>query len=283
MAKRKEVNGEEQDHKKRSKTGTHAKAKAFAFVNCEDSVKWSDLLEAYWKPVLGAEGDNWTEFKAWEGHIPTEADFAQFDGFVIPGSHHATYDDKTYAWIVKVHEFVRSLRAWQKKQLQAGKQHVPRLVGSCFGHQTIAHSLGGLTAPNPSKAFVLGAEELSVTPAFHSWAKQLDVETGDTKVLTMLESHGDQVHKLPAEDARLLAGSPSAPHEMFLVGNEMFGSQCHPEFVPADITDKILPTIQAAGRLTEKQAEQTCASCKKPLSQPLVQKLVRKWFRQSDD
>lgn len=53
------------------------------------------------------------------------------------------------------------------------KRHVPRLLGSCFGSQTLAHSLGGLTTKDPHGRITLGPETLEVTDAFEPFCKRL--------------------------------------------------------------------------------------------------------------
>jgi GMP synthase-like glutamine amidotransferase len=273
-------------------------AKRFAFVNCEDAAKWNDLFDGYWKPFLGEKSDNWIEFKAYKEEFP---DLQQhWDGFVIPGSHHTTYLNKEYPWIGKLHEWIQQLRAHQKK-LAEKKLRVPRLMGVCFGHQSIAHALGGQTAQNPTKEFILGTEDITVTEHFHSLAKSLGIETckscsngchAEEKVpqqqqqqqqqqlssIRMLESHGDQVLKLP-DDGVPLGSSKSSKFESYVIGQDVLGTQFHPEFKPKTITEKIMPALLESKRISQGQAELTVKNCEQPISAELMTNLLRKWFR----
>jgi GMP synthase-like glutamine amidotransferase len=57
------------------------------------------------------------------------------DGYLITGSPAGVYDDKP--WIAPLAEFVRQSQA-----------RVP-MVGICFGHQLMAHALGGQVVKSP--------------------------------------------------------------------------------------------------------------------------------------
>ena len=65
-----------------------------------------------------------------DGELPAHVD--DFDGYLVSGSAAGVYDD--FDWIAPLMEFLRSAHAADKP-----------LVGVCFGHQVIAHALGGRT------------------------------------------------------------------------------------------------------------------------------------------
>ena len=65
-----------------------------------------------------------------QGEYP--ADIDEVDAYLITGSKSSVYDDEP--WIATLMEFVRELDRRRKK-----------LVGICFGHQLVAHALGGKT------------------------------------------------------------------------------------------------------------------------------------------
>ena len=56
-----------------------------------------------------------------------------YDGYLITGSAYGVYDDAPF--IATLMEFIRTI-------FTAGKP----LIGICFGHQVIAHALGGYAA-----------------------------------------------------------------------------------------------------------------------------------------
>jgi GMP synthase-like glutamine amidotransferase len=65
------------------------------------------------------------------GIYPSEID--EVDAYILTGSKSSVYEDAL--WITQLAEFVRVLHSRKKK-----------LVGICFGHQMVAHALGGYTS-----------------------------------------------------------------------------------------------------------------------------------------
>src|SRR5262245_16666177 len=58
------------------------------------------------------------------------------DAWLVPGSRYSVYDDQP--WIPPLAAFVRAAHAAERP-----------LAGVCFGHQMVAHALGGRVAPAP--------------------------------------------------------------------------------------------------------------------------------------
>jgi GMP synthase-like glutamine amidotransferase len=108
-------------------------------------------------------------------------------------------------------EFVRSIHA-------SGAPY----VGICFGHQLLAHALGGRT----EKAGVGWG-----VGAIDTWVNPLQSDA------VLLYMHQDQVTELPA-DAKVLGHSDHCPIAMLRVG-PMLGVQAHPEF-SVDYVDALL-------------------------------------------
>lgn len=131
------------------------------------------------------------------------------DAYLITGSKFSVYED--LPWIHRLLDFIRELHAQQKKT-----------VGICFGHQAIAHALGGVTA----KADVgwgvgLHRHRFTEPPA---WFDDGDLE------FPVLVSHQDQVME-NAEGAVTLAGSDFCPNAVCQIGDHALTFQGHPEFV----------------------------------------------------
>jgi len=97
------------------------------------------------------------------------------------------------------------------------KNNIP-LLGICYGHQLIAHLLGGKVAPGGRREY--GMTELTI-----------DRKAGIFKGLSTQEkvwmSHGDNVTELP-EGFEVLAHSGNTPIAAYRKGN-IYGIQFHPE------------------------------------------------------
>lgn len=96
------------------------------------------------------------------------------------------------------------------------------LLGICLGAQLLAHTFGGEVLGRhglPEK----GVTELSLLPA----AQDDQLLTGLPATVRAIESHQDQITRLPA-DAVLLMSSERCPHQMLRIGRS-WGVQFHPE------------------------------------------------------
>lgn len=153
--------------------------------------------------------DPGVEFKDYNvelGEYPSNLD--DCDGYVITGSKKSVYDDEP--WIQHLSDFVRALHDRRKK-----------MVGICFGHQMVAHVLGGKTEPE-RQGWGVGIHQYQIITK-HDFMRPGADEFG------LLASHKDQVTELP-DDAELLATSKFCPNAMFRIGEHILTFQGHPEF-----------------------------------------------------
>jgi GMP synthase (glutamine-hydrolysing) len=98
------------------------------------------------------------------------------------------------------------------------------LLGICYGHQLLAHALGGRVGANPR-----GREIGTVEIELRAEARR-DALFGELpERLAMQATHVESVLELPPQ-ARLLAASQGDPHQAFAVGERAWGVQFHPEF-----------------------------------------------------
>jgi GMP synthase (glutamine-hydrolysing) len=103
------------------------------------------------------------------------------------------------------------------------------VLGICYGHQLLAHGLGGRVGPNPNGRQI-GTRDLDLHGPWR-----------DDPLLGGLEaphrvhvSHVESVLELPA-GARLLGSTAGDPHHAFAMSDSVWGIQFHPEF-DADVT-----------------------------------------------
>ena len=74
--------------------------------------------------TFGDEGEHWDSFRVVEGEFPEEKDLEKYDGFVISGSSHDSFENDP--WILRLCEIVKKLDEMKKK-----------VLGICFGHQVL--------------------------------------------------------------------------------------------------------------------------------------------------
>lgn len=135
-------------------------------------------------------------------------------GVVITGSH---------AMVSEREPWSESLVPW----LQTAVQQQTPVLGICYGHQLLAHALGGEVAHHPD-----GVEIGTVEVALNDAAAQ-DPLLGDLPDAFPAQAvHWQSVRQLPP-GAVLLAGSEHEAHHAFRVGDRAWGVQFHPEFSDA--------------------------------------------------
>ena len=130
------------------------------------------------------------------------------DAYLITGSFRGVYDSDP--WISDLINFIR-------ESYQAGK----KIVGICFGHQILAHALGGHAAKSEKGwGFGLRHFELYIQKPWMT-----DFSTSCASYF----GHQDQVMQLPP-DAELLGGDEFCPNLFFTLNDQILGFQGHPEF-----------------------------------------------------
>jgi GMP synthase (glutamine-hydrolysing) len=125
--------------------------------------------------------------------------------------------------------------AWLAAAARAGTP----LLGICYGHQLLAHGLGGRVARNPR-----GREIGTIEVTLHEAARDDALFAALPRRLRVQATHLEAVLELPA-GARLLAGSDGDPHQAFAWGERAWGVQFHPEF-DADVVRAYLAARREA-------------------------------------
>lgn len=110
--------------------------------------------------------------------------------------------------------------AWLRDAIGAGAP----VLGICYGHQLIAHALGGEVGVNP-RGREMGTFEIETTAAAHG-----DAVLGAVGARFLAQTtHLQSVLRLP-DGATVLAHSALEPHHAFRCGDRVWGVQFHPEF-----------------------------------------------------
>ncbi len=165
---------------------------------------------AMFRAMLIASADDipleFRDFDAQRGEYPESLD--ECDAYLITGSRHSVYDDQP--WIHRLAQFVH--------ELDAAKHP---LVGICFGHQLVAHALGGETRA-ADVGWAVGVHE-TVVISPEAWMLPYRARFG------LLSSHKDQVVKLP-DRAEVFASTPLCPNSGFTIDEHILTFQAHPEF-----------------------------------------------------
>jgi GMP synthase (glutamine-hydrolysing) len=151
------------------------------------------------------------EFKFYnviDGQYPVNIN--ECNAYLITGSKSNSFDEDP--WIIALKDYIKTLYSQNKK-----------MIGICFGHQIIAHTLGG-TAAKSDKGWGVGVHSSKVIPNLNEpWLKD------NVAHYELLVSHQDQVLKLP-NNATRLASNDFCLNSAYFINNQVLCFQGHPEF-----------------------------------------------------
>jgi GMP synthase-like glutamine amidotransferase len=187
------------------------------------------------------------EYNVMEFEYP--ADIDELDGYLITGSKFSVYDDEE--WIRRLGAFIQELDVRRKK-----------LIGVCFGHQMVAHFLGGETAKSDA-GWLIGVQE-------HVLNEEGLAFTGADAGFEIICSHQDQV-VVPARGSVTLAGSDECPNAMCRIGDHILTVQGHPEFSRA-YSERLY------GLRREELGDEIVDGGLESLGRPVDSSLFVRWF-----
>ena len=130
---------------------------------------------------------------------------AENDVYIITGSQSAVYEK--HDWLENLFEFIKEIN---KKEIG--------LIGICFGHQVIAHALGG----NVEKA----------KSGWHIGLKPLEVQDNELfmkRSYQLIFNHQDQVIN-PPSNAVCIGATEHCKYALMIIGKHIISCQGHVEF-----------------------------------------------------
>jgi GMP synthase (glutamine-hydrolysing) len=183
--------------------------------------------DALFRAALGGVGERATVTRPYQGQPlpnPEEYQAVLITGSPAMVSAREPWSEKTAQWL--------------KAVVAAG---VPTL-GVCYGHQLLAHALGGQVGPNPRGpeygAITLTEADAGSDPLFRG-----TLQPGD-KVFT---AHSETVLSLP-KGAVAMAKSLADEHQAVRYARAAWGVQFHPEFTAPFMTALLNATAKYLGR-----------------------------------
>ena len=175
-------------------------------LECDDVVGRFPEVKGGYREMFAAllPGFTFRYYEAHRGELPAGA--RECDAWLCSGSKYSVYDGTQ--WIDDLAAFIRSIH------------HQP-FVGICFGHQMLAHAMGGEVA-KAKQGWGVGVLPLEILKK-ESWMEP------PMQQVRIQHMHQDQVQRLP-EQSILLGRSPHCDVGMFRIGETMLGIEGHPEF-----------------------------------------------------
>lgn len=165
-----------------------------------------------------------------QGELPKS--FDECDAYIITGSKSGAYEN--HVWIQQLSEWVKKANGAKIK-----------LLGICFGHQLIAHALGGMVEQS-NKGWGIGVRTLATVHCSAAISNKLPEN------LSLIYSHKDQIIRLPVGATNFLSDD-FCPYAGFTIDNHIITFQGHPEFTP-EYTHRLLAhRAKAIGEPTYSQ------------------------------
>lgn len=190
-------------------------------------------------------------YEAHRGRLPRSAD--ECEAWLCTGSKYSVYDP--HDWIDALARFIKELKVAKAP-----------FVGICFGHQMLAHALGGEVA-KATHGWGVGVLPLEVVKN-EPWMSPVK------PVVRIQHMHQDQVQRLPPGSV-LLGRSPHCEVGMFRVGDTMLGIEGHPEFTP-EFAEALIRARRE--RIGAEKSDAALATVAQPNDGPLLGRWIRNFL-----
>ena len=168
----------------------------------------------------------WVVISAVKDQLPAAE---EFDVYLITGGKYSVFEQSD--WQDRLFDFIRELH---DKSIT--------LLGICYGHQAIAHALGG-KVERSDKGWGVGLMSVDVVKS-SDWAQ------GEADVM-LHAMHQDQVTEAP-DGSDIFLASDFCPISGFTLGDHFFAIQQHPDFNPdlnADLINRRIDRIGEAAQI----------------------------------
>ena len=142
---------------------------------------------------------------------PLPPDAARYSGIIVTGSPSMVSDREPWS---------EASAAWLNRAIADGAA----VLGVCYGHQLVAHALGGEVGWHPAGQ-ELGTHLVRLTPE----AKEHPLLAGLPQEFPANLAHSQSVLKPPAT-AQALAASEHEPYQILAYSEKVLTLQFHPEF-----------------------------------------------------
>ena len=143
------------------------------------------------------------------------------------------------------------------------------LLGICYGHQLLAHALGGEVADNPA-----GRESGTIGIDLNAHAEQDPLFAGLPRRFNAQSSHVQTVLRAPHQ-ATVLATSDRDHCQAFRWGDRAWGVQFHPEFA----THHMRGYVSARGDALRREGRCPRTIARDVTAAPQARKLLRRFVR----
>lgn len=171
----------------------------------------------------------WTTVSAVLDELPAPKNY---DAYLITGGKYSVFEE--LEWQDRLLQFIGELI----------DQSIP-LIGICYGHQAIAHVIGG-KVERSAKGYGVGLMPVQVV-ADTGWTNE------ENPPLMLHAMHQDQVVSLP-DDAEVFLSSDFCPISGFTYANSALAIQQHPDFTVALNQDLIEKRVDRIGNETARKA-----------------------------
>lgn len=156
---------------------------------------------------------------------PVVPSIDEIDWLIVMGGPMSINDEQEYPWLVQEKKFIRECIARQKT-----------VIGICLGSQLIAGAMG-------CRIYKNNVKEIGWFPVTLQTNNEFTRGIDFPDVITVFHWHGE-TFDLP-NDAELIASSGNCKNQIFTVGRNVIGFQCHLE-----------TTVESLKTLTENCANE---------------------------
>ncbi|XP_057295358.1 uncharacterized protein LOC130623845 isoform X2 [Hydractinia symbiolongicarpus] len=237
---------------KRSRHSEMVSPRKFAAIICEDSEKWGgqDYLGKKIIEIFRQNDDEvWEYFKACSDEIPDKNKLADYEAFIVSGSHYSANDE--HPWVQHLETFFKDLYQYQELSTTTSP---PKLIGVCFGHQLIGKALGARVVKNVGGRFIFKPVHINVTDTLTKSEYYKD-NFQSNHSLSLFQSHSEEIIDLPCF-AECVASSDNCRNEIVKYGDSVLTFQGHMEITEDEMLEKILPDIKKANIFNEEEEQE---------------------------